>query len=99
MILTALKSTNQTKNVSNLDYYIIPIGMEKEALGVAKEYRQKGYKVEVELTGKKISKALDRANKEGIQAVMIIGENEVNENIIKLKDLKTGEEASLPFMF
>ncbi|MGW6382154.1 histidine--tRNA ligase [Peribacillus butanolivorans] len=99
VILTAIKGRNQTKNVSNIDYYIIPIGMEKEALGVAKEYRQKGYKVEVELSGKKISKALDRANNEGIQAVIIIGENEVNANIIKIKDLKTGEEASLPFMF
>ncbi|MGG4265564.1 histidine--tRNA ligase [Peribacillus simplex] len=98
VILTVLKG-EKTKVVSAADYYIIPIGMEKEALSVAKKYRQKGFKVEVELSGKKLNKALERANKEGIQAVMIIGENEVKANLIKIKDMKTGGETSLPFIF
>ncbi|RRN74329.1 histidine--tRNA ligase [Peribacillus simplex] len=98
VILTVLKG-EKTKVISAADYYIIPIGMEKEALSVAKKYRQKGFKVEVELSGKKVNKALERANKEGIQAVMIIGENEVKANLIKIKDMKTGGETSIPFIF
>lgn len=98
VILTALKG-KKTKIVSAPDYYIIPMGMEKEALSVAKKYRQKGCKVEVELSGKKVNKALERADKEGIQTVMIIGENEVKANLIKIKDMKTGDETSLPFIY
>lgn len=98
VILTALKG-KKTKIVSAPDYYIIPMGMEKEALSVAKKYRQKGCKVEVELSGKKVNKALERADKEGIQTVMIIGGNEVKANLIKIKDMKTGDETSLPFIY
>lgn len=82
-----------------IDFYIIPIQAQKEALLVATHLRKKGYAVEVEMKSKKLNKALDRANKEGINQVIIIGENEIKHNQIKIKDMKTGIERMEEFVF
>ena len=46
---------------------------------------------------KKIGKQLDYANALGIPYVAIIGENEIKENKITLKNLKTGTQEELSF--
>ncbi|MDQ0271586.1 histidine--tRNA ligase [Cytobacillus purgationiresistens] len=100
VIYTAIRlSTDEKEKGSNVDYYIIPMTKKKEALLVAKSLRDKGYSVEVELGNKKVGKALDKANKENIQNVIIIGENEVEKNEYKIKDMVTGEEKAEPFSF
>ncbi|WP_285890980.1 histidine--tRNA ligase [Mesobacillus maritimus] len=83
----------------NVDYYIVPLGTQKESLLVASCLRNKGYKVELEMSNKKLGKALDKANKEKIRKVIIIGENEVNKNQFKVKDMFSGDEwmESFPF--
>ncbi len=98
VIYTALSNTD-FKVDGELDYYIIPLQTKKEALLVATSFRRKGYKVELEMSDKKLGKALDRANKEGIQNVIIIGENEVSNNRIKIKNMITGEERTESFSF
>lgn len=84
---------------SIIDYYIIPLNTKKEALLVANKLRKEGYKVECELNDRKVGKALDKANKEGIPNVIIIGENEVNENVFKIKNMFSGEEKKVEFLF
>jgi len=83
---------NTTKQSSEVDYYIVPLNTEKQSILVAKYLRNQGYKVELELANKKISKALDKANKETIPKVIIIGEEEVNKNQFTVKDMVTGKE-------
>lgn len=84
---------------SLIDYYIIPMNTLKESLLVATEFRQQGYNVELDMSNKKIGKALDRANREGIRNVIIVGENEVERNQITVKNLETGETKVEPFQF
>jgi histidyl-tRNA synthetase len=84
---------------SDLDFYIIPIGTPKESLLAAKYLRNKGYKVEVEMGGKKLGKALEKANKEKVRLVAIIGIEEVEKKVIKIKDMVTGEERTEEFGF
>ncbi|ETT84123.1 histidine--tRNA ligase [Viridibacillus sp. FSL R5-0477] len=84
---------------SLLDYYIIPMNTLMESLLVATRLRQKGYKVELDMSNKKICKALDRANSEGIRNVIIIGENEVELNQLTVKNMETGETRVEPFQF
>ncbi|MEK4091779.1 histidine--tRNA ligase [Viridibacillus sp. FSL H8-0110] len=84
---------------SLLDYYIIPMNTLMESLLVATRLRQKGYKVELDMSNKKIGKALDRANSEGIRNVIIIGENEVELNQLTVKNMETGETRVEPFQF
>ncbi|WP_078379934.1 histidine--tRNA ligase [Sutcliffiella halmapala] len=100
VIYTALSiSKEKSLESSNVDYYIIPLNTEKESLLVASQLRNQGYKVEVELGNKKLGKALDKANKENIRNVIIIGENEVKNNQYKIKDMVSGEERAEGFLF
>jgi histidyl-tRNA synthetase len=84
---------------SGLDYYVIPIGMQKEALLLANGLRADGCKVECEMSSKKLGKLLAKANKEGVRNVIIIGEEEVKENRYKVKDMVTGEEKVFSYKF
>lgn len=90
---------DRTPERSSIDYYIIPLNMKKEALLVANMLRKDGYKVECELNDRKVGKALDKANKEGIPNVIIIGENEVKDNAFNIKNMFTGEEKRMEFTF
>ncbi|MFT4416202.1 histidine--tRNA ligase [Fredinandcohnia humi] len=93
VIYTAMSLSNKEQNVNpNVDYYIIPLGTQKEALLVANDFRKKGYKVEYEMSNKKIGKALEKANKDKTRNVIIIGEEEVKNNQYKIKDMFTGDE-------
>lgn len=100
VIYTALLSSkeNIVEN-PDVDFYVIPINTEKQALLVARHLRDKGYKVEYEMGKKRLGKALDKANKEKFRNVIIIGENEVKNNQIKIKDMFSGEERMEPFSF
>ncbi|GGP11756.1 histidine--tRNA ligase [Oceanobacillus neutriphilus] len=100
VIYTAVSASGAgRKSGKEIDYYIIPLGTQKEALLVSKYLRDKGYKAEVEMGNKKISKALERANKEKIRNVIIIGDNEVKNNQFKVKNMLLGEEIVEPFPF
>ncbi|TYS64879.1 histidine--tRNA ligase [Bacillus infantis] len=93
-IFTAVsQSLSRTERESTADYFLIPINTPKESLALAQYLREKGWRVELELGSRKISKALERANKENIRKVILLGEEEVSNNQYKVKDMETGEEA------
>ena len=87
------------QNAPSVDIYIIPLGTEKEALKLATVLRREKYKVEVELSGKKVKKAMEKANRENTPKVIVLGENEVSQNMYKIKDMKSGEEEIVAFTF
>lgn len=100
VIYTALNiSMAKISENPNVDFYLIPLNTQKESLLVARYLRNNGYKVEYEMGNKKLSKALDKANKENIRNVIIIGEDEVKNNRYKIKDMLTGEESVESFLF
>ncbi|QHE63671.1 histidine--tRNA ligase [Rossellomorea vietnamensis] len=93
VIYAAIMTTKQNgKKSATVDYYIIPLGTGKEALRVANDLRKKGYIVELEMSSRKLGKLLEKANKEGVRNVIVIGEEEVKTNQFKVKDMETGEE-------
>lgn len=100
VIYSALELMNQSfsKNV-DVDVYIIPIGTLKESLFLATELRKQGMKVELEMSNKKLTKAMNKANKEGYPYVIIVGEQEVKEGRYKKKNMLTGEEKVIEFKF
>ena len=58
----------------------------------ATEFRNAGYAVEVYLNNGKMSKKLTYANKLGIPYVIIIGSEEQETGIFKIKNMATGEQ-------
>ncbi|MED1865874.1 histidine--tRNA ligase [Fictibacillus nanhaiensis] len=100
VIYTAISlAKNGLNEGTDVDYYVIPIGTRKEALLVANDLRKKGYKVESEMGNRKLGKALEKANKEKIRCVIIIGEEEVLNNHYQVKDMATGKESIVRFQF
>ncbi|KAB2334402.1 histidine--tRNA ligase [Cytobacillus depressus] len=100
VIYTALNTSKENSiESSDVDFYVIPINTQKEALLVARYLRNQGYKVEYEMVNKKLGKALDKANKEKIRNVIIIGEDEVKNNRFKIKDMVSGEERMESFKY
>jgi len=78
------------KTVAEL--YIIPIQTFKESLVIATTLREAGLNVDIDLMDKGISKNLDYANTLKIPFVAFIGETELKEQKIKLKNMITGNE-------
>lgn len=100
VIYTALELSGKIEqNAPSVDIYIIPLGTEKEALKLATALRREKYKIEVELSGKKVKKAMEKANRENTPKVIVLGDNEVNQNMYKIKDMKSGEEEIVAFIF
>lgn len=72
----------------NSDYiYIIPMNTFKESFDIANKIRKLGIKVLLELENKKLKKCLDFANKENIRYVIIVGEDEIKNKKLILKDM------------
>lgn len=77
---------NKSKE-SFYDLLIIPMDTNIESLRLAAILRNKDIKVIIEMNKKKIKKALDSANKNNIPYVIILGQNEINNNTIEIKDM------------
>lgn len=93
-IFTALMN-KQTQLEPVVDVFMIPMGTVPECLGIARNLRRTGKRVEIELTNRRLKKSLDYANKENIPYVIIIGEDEINKDMIQIKNMNTGEEKAI----
>lgn len=98
VIFTAMMLDEQKNQETLIDIYIIPINTTVESLVLAKALR-KDYRVEVELSGKKLRKAMDKANRENIPFVIVLGQEEVTQNHYMLKNMQTGETVTKAFIF
>jgi histidyl-tRNA synthetase len=92
-ITAVLNSLTEMKTVTKL--YIIPIGTMKESIAIAEQFRKEGINTDIDIVGKGVSKNLNYANALNIPFVAFIGEDEVKNSQIKLKDMNSGEESSL----
>ena len=88
-------------NIDDLDVeeegiLIIPVKKDKElikkSLIIADKLRKSGKIAELEIMGRKLRKALDYANSRGFKKVIIVGEKELNEGKVTVKDMITGEQ-------
>lgn len=79
---------DKMKKISNIDVYIIPMNNNITALKIANQLRQNDIKVEIEMNNLKLKKALSNANETQIPLVIILGENELKENKLIIKDMR-----------
>ena len=87
--LERLSTLSKIKMGEIIDYLIISINQDKEAIKLAEKLRKKGKAI---IIIDKISKGLDYANIKKIPYVIFIGKDEVKKKKIKLRDMKTGKE-------
>jgi histidyl-tRNA synthetase len=68
---------------------------ERYCLNLLSVLRESGVSAEIYPDNTKMKKQLDYANRKKIPYVVLIGENEMKEGKVKLKDMKTGEQSTL----
>lgn len=94
-IMEIIKQKEGMNKLTTTDFYICSVSNKflKEVSKLAFEFRENGINTSYDLLSRKsIGKNLDYANKLNIPYVGIIGEDEINKNVIKIKDMVSGEE-------
>jgi len=86
-------------NIKNkLQYLIIPIGDTIEYCGKVMKYlQQKGYSATMYFEDDSLKKKMNYANKLGVENVILIGEEEVMQNEIKIKNMISGNSISINY--
>lgn len=92
-----LKERAELNQKSQLDFYIIPMGTEKESLKLAIELRKQSFNVDISMNGRKLKKCLDYANKMNIPYVIILGEDEIKNGSFFIKDMNNKSHVEVPF--
>lgn len=92
VITEALKEKSKLDKKSITQAFVIPIKTESESIKVSEELRKAGIKTELDLLSRGISKNLTYANSMNIPFAVIIGEQELKQDKIKLRDMKSGKE-------
>jgi histidyl-tRNA synthetase len=79
------------------DLFVLPVGEELvgQALRIARELRERGVSVEVEVMGRKLSKGLEYADSRGIPQVLIVGKADLAEGRVTLRNMRTGEQRKI----
>ena len=87
----------ENKPTSSPDVVVVSQGDRAEALAVpvARQLRQLGQAVEIDLSGSGFGKQLKRAGKSGARWAVLIGEEEANSGQLQLKDLSSAESRSI----
>jgi len=83
----------ENKPTSSPDVVVVSQGDRAEALAVpvARQLRQLGQAVEIDLSGSSFGKQLKRAGKSGARWAVLIGEEEATSGQLQLKDLSSSE--------
>ena len=85
-----LYSLIEKENEEKLDFYVVS-KFPDQALKVATELRNKGYKADFDMQSRKFAKQLEKASKIAKKAV-IIAEEEIENNFYTVKNLETSEQ-------
>ena len=98
-ICEILKTKQNDNNSSLYDLYVIPFNKEAEitSLELANKLRKNGIKVIIEMNNKKIKKCFEWANKKNIPYVTVIGEDEINNKELNIKNMDSGESIKYSF--
>jgi histidyl-tRNA synthetase len=76
---------------------VIPVNenLNVEALKIAEMLRMENIPVEVEVMRRRVSKALEDADRRGISHVVIVGERELKDGAVVLRDMQKKEQAKV----
>jgi histidyl-tRNA synthetase len=92
-----LKDMGMTPDAAPTDFYLVSRGekAEGQALKIAQQLRQAGFKTELDLSGSAFGKQFGRADKSGAAACLILGDAEAANHTVQLKWLATKEQVEL----
>lgn len=90
-IYELLKQKNNL-NINKYDVYVYSFNIDNNLFEISELLRNNNLKVLTELNNIKLKKALNIANRENIKYTIIIGEDELKNNCVSLKNMISGEQ-------
>jgi histidyl-tRNA synthetase len=90
--LQTQKTAYGTKKAKKVVVLPITETLKFEALKIAQQLREAGVTVEFEVMGRKMAKALEDADKRKVDFAVIVGEREIKEGAVVLKDLASHQQ-------
>ena len=94
-IMDTLKGEQEFKEKTAAKVYVIPIKTINESLKVVQELRSKEVNADIDLNGRGVGKNLEYASALGIPFVLIIGEDELKQKKVLLRDMESGNQQLL----
>ncbi len=93
-----LMAMSEAVTESHVDVFIVAAqaGVRGQATLLGRELRDAGLRVESDLRGGSLKSQLRRADKIDARIAMILGESEVEEGVVQLKDLKNKTQEQVP---
>lgn len=94
-LMNAIEEINGNKELNcHIDVYVAPISdsVRQKAFGITQLLRRNGIATDVDLNGKKFKKIMNNANKIKVPKVAIIGEKDLEENKVTIKDMASGNQ-------
>lgn len=76
-----------------MDYFVVSNNI-TEALKLSQELREHGFNADFDYSKRKFAKQLEKASKVANKAI-ILGEDEIKENLLTIKDLSTSEQSKI----
>jgi histidyl-tRNA synthetase len=93
--LAILLAKAEAAPIEAAQIYVVSRGDRGEllALQVARQLRQVGYTIELDLTGAAFGKQFKRADRSGARWALVIGDDEAREGLVLMRDLRAGQAA------
>ena len=87
---------NESMNTAPADVLILPMTEDySAAVALSTELRQAGIRTQIYAEQKKFKAKMTYADKTGIPYVLFLGEDEIAQNAVSVKDMRTGEQQTL----
>ena len=79
------------------DYYVLQVGDTRDvAARIARELRERGHIVESDVAGRSFGAQLDYADSINAGTVVIVGEQDLENDEVTVKDMTTGDQTTAP---
>ena len=87
-----LLKEKEMDNLKKYDVYVYEFNNDSNLFKISDILRKNGFKVLTELNSIKLKKAMNIANRENIDKVIIIGEDELKDDSVTIKNMITGNQ-------
>ena len=94
-LMNAIEELTDSEELpSHLDVYVAPISdsVRAKAYEITQKLRKNDIKADVDLNGKKFKKLMNHADKIKVPKIIIIGEKDLDEGKVTIKDMVSGEQ-------
>lgn len=95
--LIVLEEEGLLRPQAKADVYIAYTGgdTQAEAMKLAREMRECGLAALIDIDGKSLKSQLKQADRSGVKAVVVLGEDEIKSGTVSLRDMQSSEQRSV----